>query len=98
MHEVLIFVGETSGLRDLLRVASDRRAVTRGHAIAKVERVQQGAEQADLEARELPRSPFQLLGALLGDEQLPEQMLKGERCGRRELCRPPSWLPPPRRR
>ncbi len=64
--------------RDLPRVAGDRGAVARGHPVAEVERAQQGAQQGDLEARELLGPQLELVGPLLGDEQGPDQVLEDD--------------------
>ena len=71
--------------RDLTRIAGDGRAVARGHPVPEVERVHDRAQDADLEARKLLGARAQLLalrlqflGALLGEQELAEQVLERE--------------------
>ena len=94
VDEVLLSSEKTRRARDLLRVARNRGAVTRGHPVPQVEGVEQRAQQTDLEAGELPRAPLQLLGSLLRDEELAQQVLEGEQDDReqddRRQCRPAS--------
>src|SRR5947208_6655257 len=78
VDEVLLSLRAAGCLGDLLRVASNRSAVAGRHPVSKIERMEQCTQQTDLEACELPRAPLQLLGALLRDEELPNQILEGE--------------------
>ena len=88
MHQLLLALGVAGRARDLARVAAHRCAVPGGHSIAQVERVEQRADQAQLEARQLAGSPLELRRALLGHEQLAEQVLHVEEHQREQRDRP----------
>ena len=76
--ELLLLLGEPGGGGDLARVAGDRGAVARGHPVAQVERAQQRAQQRDLEAGQLLGPQLELVGALLGEQQRPDQVLEDD--------------------
>ena len=81
--ELLLALRQPGGAGDLAGVARDGGTVAGGHPIAGIERVQQRADHAELEAGELVGPRFELAGtdaqlalALLGEEQLAEKVLE----------------------
>ena len=78
VDELLLLARVAGALGDRPRVAGDRGGVPGGHLVAQVERAQHRAQHPDLEAGQLLAAQLQLLGALLGEQQLPEQVLEGD--------------------
>ena len=65
-------------LGDRPRVARHRGGVPCRHLVPQVERAQHRAQHPDLEAGQLLAAFLQLVGALLGEQQLAEQVLEGD--------------------
>ena len=78
VDELLFLLREAGALGDRPRVAGDGGRVARGHLVPEVERAQQGAQHADLEAGQLLAAHLELAGALLGLQQGAEQVLEGD--------------------
>ena len=78
MDDLLLALAQAELAGDLARVAGDGGGVARGHLVAQRERLQHGAEQADLERGELARAPLELLLALDRAERRPQQVLEDE--------------------
>ncbi len=78
VDELLFLAREPGALGDRPRVARHSGGVPRGHLIAQVERAQHRAQHPDLEAGQLLAAFLQLVGALLGEQQLAEQVLEGD--------------------
>ncbi len=84
MSQLLLLVGEAGLGGEFARVSGDGGGVPRGHAVAQVERAQERAQQRDLEAGELLRPPLELLGPVLGEEELADEVLKDEQDDREQ--------------
>ena len=69
---------EPHHLRDLARVAGDRRGMAGGHRVSHRQRLEHRVEQADLERRQLARALRELLAALEGLDAGAEQVLEDE--------------------
>ena len=78
VDELLFLFREAGAVGDRPRVAGDRRRVAGGHLVPQVERAQQGAQHADLEAGQLLAAHLELPGPLLGLQQGAEQVLEGD--------------------
>ena len=70
VDELLLAPRVAGPLGDRPRVAGDRGRVAGGHLVAQVERAQHRAQHPDLEAGQLLGAQLQLLGPLLGEQQL----------------------------
>ena len=78
VDQLLILAREARFLGDRPRVPRHRRRVPGGHLVAQVERAQQRAQHPHLEAGQLVGAFLQLHRALLGEQQLAEQVLEGD--------------------
>ena len=90
--QLLVFLGRPARAASLPRVARDRGAVPRGHPVAKVEGAQERAEQRDLEAGELLGPVLELLGSVLREQELADQVLEGEQDDREQSHRGQAQL------